>query len=129
MNRNMATALAIAAAAAAAAAALAMASGKAFADDITIESRPFVGTLSRAEVHADLLRNSQFAREHGSEWAMQLNQGPQVRSAYTSQQARADYAASREEVRQLNGEDSGSTYLSMSRSNGNATRTMGGSAR
>jgi hypothetical protein len=126
MDRNITTALIIAAAAVAAA--LAMASGKAFADDITIESRPFVGTLSRAEVHSDLLRNSKFAREHGTEWAMQLNQGPQVRSAYTSQQVRADYAASREQVRQLNGEDSGSAYLSMSRSNGNSTRTMGSSA-
>lgn len=127
MNRNMTTALVIAAAAAAAA--LAMASGKAFADDITIENKPFVSSLSRAEVRADLLRNSQFAREHATEWAMQLNRDPQVRSAYTSRQARADYATSRDEVMQLNGEDSGSAYLAMQRTNGNATRAMGAAAR
>jgi len=128
MNRNMATALGIAAAAAVAA--VAMASGKAFADDITINNTPFVSTLSRAEVRADLLKNSRLARELASEWSMQYNNAsPQGRTAYSGAQARAEYAASRDEVRQLNGEDSGSMYLSMMRSNGNATRTMGAPAR
>lgn len=127
MNRNMATALGIAATAAVAAAV--MASGKALADDITIEKTPFVSTMSRAEVRTDLLRNSQVARELASEWSMQFNNQSPVRSAYSPAQARATYAASRDEVRQLNAEDSGSMYLSMSRSNGTATRAMGGPAR
>ncbi|NPC56316.1 DUF4148 domain-containing protein [Caenimonas soli] len=126
MNRNLATALRIAAIAAAAAAA--MAAGNALADDITIEKTPFVSTLSRAEVRADLLKNSQVARELASEWSMQFNNLSPVRSAYSPAQARAAYAASRDEVRQLNGEDSGSMYFSMSRSNGTSTRVMGGSA-
>lgn len=128
MNRSMATALGIAAAAAAAA--VAMASGKAFADDITINNTPFVSTLSRAEVRDDLLKNSRLARELASEWSMQYNHSsPPGRTAYTGAQVRAEYAASRDEVRQLNGEDSGSMYLSMKRSNGNATRAMGAPAR
>ena len=128
MNRNMATALGIAAAAAAAA--VAMASGKAFADDITINNTPFVSTMTRAEVRADLLRNSRLARELASEWSMQSNnRSPQVSSADSGAQARAEYAASRDEVRQLYGEDSGSMYLSMKRSNANATRAMGAPAR
>jgi hypothetical protein len=125
MNRSIATMLGIVAAAAAAA--IAMASGKAFADDITTETKPFVSTKSRAEIQSDLLKNSRLASEESSEWTTQYNQGHQVKSSYTSQQARADYAASREEVMQLNGEDSGSSYFSIRKVN--PTQTMGGPAR
>jgi len=123
MNRSIATMLGIVAAAAAAA--IAMASGKAFADDITTETKPFVSTKSRAEIQSDLLKNSRLASEESSEWTTQYNQGHQVKSSYTSQQARADYAASREEV--MNGEDSGSSYFSIRKVN--PTRAMGGPAR
>ena len=125
MNRNLASALGIVAAAAAAA--VAMASSKAFADDITIANTPMVSKTSRAEVQADLLKNSRLAREQASEWSMQFNQGSQIKSSYTGAQAKADYAASRDEVRALNAEDSGSSYFSIKRAD--PTRAMGGPAR
>ena len=57
MTRNMLLAVASAAAVAAIAAAAAISSGKAFADDITIDNTAFVSSRSRAEVQAELTRS------------------------------------------------------------------------
>lgn len=56
MNRNLASALTIGATAAAAVAVAALGPAKAYADDITIDTTPFVSSKSRAEVQAELMR-------------------------------------------------------------------------
>ncbi len=100
MNRNIASALVIAAAAAA---------GSAMADDITIDTTPFVSTKSRAEVQAEL---SQFKQAGTSPWSTQYNPLAQFRSSLSRAQVVAGYVADRDQVAALNGEDSGSAYLS-----------------
>lgn len=113
MTRKLATALAIATTAAAAAAFAAIASGKAYADDITVDKTPFVSSKSRAEVRAELMGQSELLRYSANEWAMQNNRVPQVKSDYPSEQAKAEYKASRQYVGALTGEDSGSAYFKM----------------
>ena len=99
MNRKIASALVIAAAAVA---------GNAFADDITIDTTPFNGTKSRAEVRAEL---DQFKRSGTSPWSTQYNPLAKFQSTASRAQVVAEYVASRNEVAAFGGEDSGSRYL------------------
>jgi hypothetical protein len=107
MNRKIASTLTVTTTAAAILAVAAIASGNAYADDITIDNTPFVSSKSRAEVQAELMQLG----NSSSEWAMQLNEPARPNSAYTSAAAKAEYIASRDEVRAFNSEDSGSSYL------------------
>jgi hypothetical protein len=110
MNRNLASILSITTTTAAAILAVAaMTSGAAYADDITIDSTPFVSTKTRAEVQAEVVGRAEALRMASSEWTM--SQASQPSSGYTSAQAKAEYIASRSEVRALTAEDSGSSYL------------------
>jgi hypothetical protein len=98
MNRNLAIALVLATAAA----------GNAFADDITVESTPFVSTMSRAQVQADM----QQARAAGIDpWSQTYDQLAGFRSERTRAEVTAEYTAERASVSAFNGEDSGSVYL------------------
>jgi hypothetical protein len=98
MNRHFALALVLATAAA----------GNAFADDITVESTPFVSTMSRAEVQADL----QQARASSIDpWAQDYDHLAGFRSERTRADVSAEYMAERDQVAALNGEDSGSVVL------------------
>lgn len=127
MDRHIASALAtITTTAVAAIATAAIASGSAFADDITIENTPFVSSMSRDEVNAQL--KAPYAR--GNPWSSQYNMFSTT-SATTSEQVRSAYKMSRDEVNALNGEDSGSAYFikSAGSRNANAAATMGGPAR
>lgn len=109
--------------------AAAMVSGKAYADDITIDTTPFVSTRTRAEVKAELTAQPQFVRDGGSEWAMQYNQPAQLMSGYTRQQAVSEYMAARQEVSAFTSEDSGSSYLMRHAMRNNAGVKVAGSAR
>jgi hypothetical protein len=101
MNRNIAFAFVLATAAA----------GTAFADDITVEATPFVPTLSRAEVRAEMLQ----ARAAGIDpWAQDYDQLAAFHSERSRADVTADYTAERDRVAALNGEDSGSVYLARS---------------
>lgn len=103
MTRKIALAMEIAVGAAAIAAAAAIT--PAHADDITIDDSPWTSTASRAEVRAQLMKSGSI-----TEWTMQFNES-RVKTDYARGQARAEYLAARDEVRALNGEDSGSAYL------------------
>jgi len=111
MNRKFASILSITTTAAAVLAVAAIASGNACADDITIDTTPFVSTKTRAEVRAEVLGQSEALRTASSEWTMQMNDAPQPSSGYTRAQATAEYIAARREVSALNAEDSGSSYF------------------
>ena len=111
MNRKLATTLSITSTAAALFAVAAIASGNAYADDITVDTTPFVSSKTRAEVRAEVMGQSEQLRIASSEYSMQLNHAPQVSSGYTRAQATAEYIAARDQVKALNAEDSGSSYF------------------
>lgn len=71
--------------------------------------RDFTGTLSRAEVRADMLA-SPAVFTASNELSTQSQVRP-MQSGYTRAQARADYLAARDEVRALTAEDSGSAWM------------------
>jgi hypothetical protein len=110
MNRRTSSAIAFSSSVVAAALAATVMAGRAYADDITIDTTPFVSQRSRAEVQAEL-----FNYTSSTEWAMQQND-PSSPSGYTRQQARSDYIAARDQVHAMNGEDSGSATLAQVRS-------------
>ena len=91
------------------------AAGSAFADDITIESTPFVSSRARAEVIAEV----QQARNEGMHpWADTYDQLQAFQSTLTREEVTAEYLLSRDEVQAFNGEDSGSSYLMAARNRG-----------
>src|SRR3990167_3047735 len=106
MNSNIASSLCLGTAAVAFAAAAVMTAGNAHADDITIETMPAVLSAPRAVIKAQALQ-----RPATDEWTLQHNQVPLLESGLTAAQAKAQYAAARDEVRALTAEDSGSTYF------------------
>jgi hypothetical protein len=99
MNRKLASTLLVAVAALA---------GNAFADDITIDTTPFHGARTRAEVQAEL---AQYKASGVNPWSTQYNPLRQFRSTTTRAEVTAGYLAARAEVAALTGEDSGSAYL------------------
>lgn len=91
------------------ASASALIGGKAYAETPTIDTTPFVSTLTRDEVRAELMAS----RGHlmNAEWELQANDMHAVPSGYTRAEAVAAYIASRTESSAFNSEDSGSSYL------------------
>lgn len=126
MNRDIESLLAIAAvgAIAAAAAAAMVLPRAAFADDITIETQPFVSSRTRAEVQQELLGQARQVRAGATEWSLQ--QSAVLKGQATVPQVRADFVASRREVSALTAEDSGSSWLKMKPLPGSGTTVMGG---
>jgi hypothetical protein len=86
----------------------ALASAAARADDITIDTTPFHSQLTRAEVQADLL---QFKQGGVNPWSTSYDPLKYYQPTLTRDQVRAEYLSSRNEVTAMNGEDSGSAYL------------------
>lgn len=111
MNRILATSLTFVSTGAAALALAAIASGNAYADDITIDSTPFVSSRTRAEVRAEVMGQGEALRMANSEWSMQMNTAHLPQSTLTRAQVRQEYIATRREANAFNGEDSGSSYL------------------
>jgi len=129
VNRTIASALSLAATTAAIACVAAIASGNANAETPTIDNTPFVSTRTRAEVQAELMSQPELLRAAASEWSMQYNHVPRLTSTYTSEQARSQYKASRDEVRALTSEDSGSSYFARQAVRMNDSIVMAGMAR
>jgi len=96
----------------AAALAAAVMSGNARAEGPIENIPPITGTLTRAEVHAEVMKHRAEISSAYGEFALQQEMRPHGQSGYTRAQARADYLASREEVRAMTAEDSGSQRLS-----------------
>ena len=111
MNRHITSVITLAATTAAAALLAAIGANSAYAETPTIDTTPFVSTRSRADVQAELMGNRQMLSAAASEWTMQHNQVPQLNSGYTTQQAKAQYKAARDEVSAMTSEDSGSSYF------------------
>ena len=94
----------------AAALAAAVMTGNARAEGPIEDIKPIAGMLTRAEVQAEAMNGH--LSSYASEFALQQDTRLQGTSGYTREQARADYIASRDEVRAMTAEDSGSQRLS-----------------
>jgi hypothetical protein len=126
MNRKLVSGLSFAAMAAAAAVAAMLTPPPAIADDITMDTTPFVSTRARADVQAELLQQPGSVSTATSESKLQVNEAAYFKSAITPQQRQQEYAASRQQVHALSSEDSGSSYLKMTPPYaGDPTRVMG----
>lgn len=110
MNHRTASILSFGATLAAAVLAAATMAGAARAEGPLEQPAPFTGTLTRAQVQAELMQGRHQVSSYASEWISQRGE-PQVASGYTRAQARADYIASREEVRAMNAEHGGGGYF------------------
>lgn len=75
------------------------------------QAQPFTGTRSRADVQAEMLSQPGTLTAAASEWTLQANAPQERMSTITRAQATAAYIASRDQVRAMNAEDSGSSYL------------------
>ena len=84
------------------------AAGQAFADDITIETTPFVSTLSRAQVQQEL---AQFKASGVNPWSQSYDQLAGFQSNRSRADVTAEYVRSRDAVAAFTGEDSGSAFL------------------
>jgi hypothetical protein len=80
------------------------------------------GQASRAEVQAEL---AAYKKAGVNPWSMSYNPLLSFKSATTREAVVAEYLAARDEVKALNGEDSGSAYLAQTRAIG-ATSTLAG---
>ena len=118
MNRFAATLLAVTA--------------TAFAGQVLAESpnavpeQAFTSAKSRAEVQAEL---AQYKQAGVNPWSTQYNPLRGFRSAVTRDAVTAEYIASRDVVRALGSEDSGSTYLAQQRAPWVGTSTLAGQPR
>ncbi|MBC5781396.1 hypothetical protein H8N03_00485 [Ramlibacter sp. USB13] len=101
--------------------------GNAHAEGPIQDIRPIAGTLSRSAVKAEVLAHRGELTSFGAEWIQQQPAMMQARSAITREQVRDAFIASRDEVRGLTAEDSGSAYLA--RTGMRSERTMMAGAR
>lgn len=93
--------------------------GIARADDITIDPRPFVSSKSRSQVQAEL---HAYRKSGVNPWALSYNPLKDFRSSKTRAAVTAEYLRERNAVAAMNGEDSGSRYLTELRDTARAVR-------
>jgi hypothetical protein len=86
--------------------------GSAYAESPLEVTDNFSSSRTRAEVQAEL---AAYKKAGVNPWSMSYNPLRTFKSATTPEAVRAEFLASREQVRQLNGEDSGSSYLAQGR--------------
>jgi hypothetical protein len=111
MEKRIASTLGYIGSVAAATLAAALMSGNALAEGPISDQQPFVGSLSRAEVKAELMKDRQLVSSYGSEWNLQQHAAVQPASSTTRAQVRAEYIAAREQVRAMTAEHGGSGYF------------------
>ena len=86
--------------------------GSAFAESPIYGNDVFTGTKSRGDVQSELVAYKQAGV---NPWSTSYNPLKGFKSATTRDSVTAAYLASRNEVRALSGEDSGSAYLAQAR--------------
>ncbi len=129
MNHDLASAFGIAAVATLAATTIALTPAAALADDITIDTTKFVSSASREDVRGAVKAQPELVMQGATEWALQDNQAPRLKSNYSSAEARAAYIKERREVAALTAEDSGSNSPWVLKARPADTATMGGPPR
>jgi hypothetical protein len=86
-----------------------VAASSAFAETPLVDTTPFTGAKSRAEVQAEL---QQYKAAGVNPWSTSYNQLRAFQGSKTRAQVTAEYLQSRDETAALTAEDSGSAYLS-----------------
>ena len=86
--------------------------GNALAESPTAADQPFASGKTRAEVNAEL---GAYRQAGVNPWSTSYNPLRGFRSTTSRQAVVAEYLASRNEVKALNGEDSGSAWLAQHR--------------
>ncbi len=130
MNHDLASAIGIAAVATLAATTIVFTPADALADDITaMDTTKFVSTASREDVVAAVKSQRALVSQAATEWALQQNQAPRLKSNYTSAEARAAYIKERHQVAALTAEDSGSNSPWVLKARPADTAIMGGPQR
>ena len=99
--------------------------GSAIAETPLVVDQTVAGNRTVAEVQAEL---SAYRKAGVNPWSISYNPLRAFKSATTRDAVVADYLASRNEVRALNGEDSGSHYLAQRGTTG-ADTLLAGQAR
>ena len=99
------------------------AAGQAFADDITIETTPFVPSLGRAQVQQEL---AQFQAAGVDPWSRAYDPLKSFRGTATRAEVTAEYLRSRDAGAAFTGEDSGSAFLAGDRPEGARPSTLAG---
>lgn len=105
---------------------IAAATVSALADDITIDTTPFVSTATRAEVQAEL---KAFKQSRVNPWSMQYNPLAHFTSKRTRAEVVAEFMDARDSVAAFNSEDSGSAYLARRDSDASASTRVAGRPR
>jgi hypothetical protein len=105
---------------------LAALAGSAHAETPTVANERFVATRTRAEVQAEL---ADFKKSGVNPWSASYNPLRQFRSATTREAIAAAFIASRDEVKALHGEDSGSAFLARARTPQADTQWLAGTPR
>jgi Domain of unknown function (DUF4148) len=96
MNRTLIAAIAL------------VAASSAFAESPLVDTTPFTGTKTRAEVQAEL---QQYNASGVNPWAQGYNQLRGFQSSKTRAQVTAEYVQSRDLTAAFTGEDSGAAFL------------------
>ena len=78
------------------------------ADEITVDTQPFVSTASRAEVQGQL---QQYRRAGVNPWSQFYNPLASFKSATSRAEVTSEFLRSRDETAALTAEDSGSAWL------------------
>ena len=129
MNQRIASTLGYIGSVAAAVLAAALMSGNALAEGPIEVQTPFAGSLSRAEVHAQVIQNRGHVTSYANEWTLQQTSSLSSMSGYTRAQARADFIAARDQVHAMTAEDSGSSYVAQGPVHMPATTVAGSTQR
>lgn len=130
MNHDLASAIGIAAVATLAATTIVFTPADALADDITsMDTTKFVSTASREDVVAAVKAQRALVTEAATEWALQQDPAPRLKSNYTRAEAMAAYIKERPEVAALTAEDSGANSPWVLKSRPADTAIMGGPQR
>jgi hypothetical protein len=111
MDQRIASTLGYLGTVAAAVLAAALMSGRALAEGPIETPPPFTGTLSRAQVQAQVLQDRGQITSFASEWTQQQDPSRPFSSGITRAQATAGYIAARDEVHAMTAEDSGSSAI------------------
>ena len=106
--------------------AAALMSGHALAEGPIEVSPPFTGSLSRAQVQAQVLQDRGQLTSFASEWTLQREPSRPLASGITRAQATAGYIAARDEVHAMTAEDSGSSAIGGRAARPPATIVAGG---
>jgi hypothetical protein len=111
MNQRLASTFGFSGTVVAATLAAACMAGTAHAESPSVDVLNFVGTRTLAEVRGEVIDDRALVSTASNEWTSQRTQPQPMDTGLTRADVRAEYLESRDEVRAMTAEDSGSSWL------------------